>query len=229
MFNEFQVFLQTKGIISQRSCPSTPQQNGVAKRKNRHLLDVVRTLLLESFVPPHCWCEALSTAVHLINRLPSPTTNHVSPFSKLFVHSPLCSDLRTFGCVCFLHLPPHERHKFTAQSVKCVFLGYAIPHKGYVCYCHARIPIRPDWKIRTEVRGAILSILYYILYTGTLIDLFFLRVVPVPVFSFICTISVITKIILHIQKNYHRSGVHHNLYTYTESHLLIHILIHAHF
>ena len=50
---EFQDFLQSKGIISHRSCPSTSQQNGVAKRKNRHLLDVVRTLLLEFFIPPH--------------------------------------------------------------------------------------------------------------------------------------------------------------------------------
>ena len=70
----------------------------------------------------------------MINRLPSPTINHVSPFSKLFGHSPLYYDLRTFGCVCFVHLPPHERHKLTSQSVKCVFLGYAIPYKGYVCY-----------------------------------------------------------------------------------------------
>ena len=84
--------------------------------------------------------------------------------------------------------------------------------------CHAcRIPVRPDWRIRTEVRGAILTILY----TGTLIDLFFLRAELVPVG--IQTISVITKIILHIQKNYHRSSVPHNLYTYTESHLLIHV------
>ena len=134
MSNEFQVFLQRKGIISQCSCPSTPQQNGVAERKNCHLLDVVRTLLLESSIPPRFWCEALSTTVHLINRLPSSMTNHVSHFSKLFGHSPLYFDLRTFGCVCFVHLPPHERHKLTTQSVKCVFLGYAIPHKGYVCY-----------------------------------------------------------------------------------------------
>ena len=64
--------------------------------------------------------------------------------------------------------------------------------------------------------------LYYILYcTGTLIDLFFNRALPALVG--IQTISVITKIILHIQKNYHRSGVHDNLYTYTESHLLIHV------
>ena len=114
MSNEFQDFLQSKGIISQRSCPSTPQQNGVAEKKNHHLLDVVRTLLLDSLVPPRFWYEALSTAIHLINCLPSPMLNHVSTFSKLFGHSPLYSNLRTFGCVCFVHLPTHEQHKLTA-------------------------------------------------------------------------------------------------------------------
>jgi len=65
--NAFQSFLQNEGIISRRSCPSTPQQNDVAKRKNYHLLDVVLTLLLESSIPPCFLCEALSTIVHLIN------------------------------------------------------------------------------------------------------------------------------------------------------------------
>jgi hypothetical protein len=82
-----------------------------AERKNHHLLDVVRTLLLESFVPPCFWCEALSTSVNLINRLPSPALNHASPFFKLFGHSPLYFDLCTFGCVCFVHLLAHKRHK----------------------------------------------------------------------------------------------------------------------
>ena len=59
---EFQAFLASKGIIHQRSCPSTPQQNGVAERKNRHLLDVVRTLLLESSIPSMFWVEVLKTA-----------------------------------------------------------------------------------------------------------------------------------------------------------------------
>ena len=70
---DFQPFLKTKGIISQCTCPYTPQQNGVAKPKNKHLLDVTRTLLIESSIP-RFWAEALTTAVqHLINRLPSPT------------------------------------------------------------------------------------------------------------------------------------------------------------
>ena len=92
MSNEFQFFLQSHGIILQRSCHFT-QQNGVAKRKNCHLLDVVHTLLIESCVPSHFWCEALSTAVYLINRLPSPTLKEFSLFpfawacTKLFQSS----------------------------------------------------------------------------------------------------------------------------------------------
>jgi hypothetical protein len=58
MSNEFHHYLKVKGILSQCSCPYTPQQNGVAERKNRHLLDVVRTLLLDSSVPSQFWPEA---------------------------------------------------------------------------------------------------------------------------------------------------------------------------
>jgi len=106
----------------------------VAERKNRHLLDVVRTLLLESSTPSRFWYEALSTAVHLINRLPSPTLNHDTPFLRLFGHPPTYSNLRTFGCVCYVHLPAHERTKLTTQSIQCAFLGYSVHHKGFLCY-----------------------------------------------------------------------------------------------
>ena len=131
MSNEFQISLQSHGIISQRSCPLTPRQNGVAKRKNRHLLDVVRTLLIEFCVPSHFWCEALSTAVYLINRLPSPTLIDDSPYFRLFAHAPNYSNLHIFGCVCFVHLPAHERNKLTTQSAKCAFLGYVGTQKGF--------------------------------------------------------------------------------------------------
>jgi transposase InsO family protein len=131
---EFQAFLASKGILHQRSCPSTPQQNGVAERKNRHLLDVVRTLLLESSVPSMFWVEAMKTATHLINRLPSQVLDMESPYFRLFAKQPSYDNLRIFGCVCFVHLPPHERHKLSAQSVRCAFLGYNVCQKGFVCY-----------------------------------------------------------------------------------------------
>jgi hypothetical protein len=134
MSHEFQEYLQQKGILSQRSCPNTPQQNGMAERKNRHLLDVTRTLLLQASVPSQFWVEALSTVVFLINRLPSTVIDFDSPFFRLFKTHPDYSYLHTFGCVCFVHLPQFERNKLGAQSIQCAFMGYSNSHKGFVCY-----------------------------------------------------------------------------------------------
>ena len=134
MSSEFHAFLQQKGIVPQRSCPYTPQQNGVAERKNRHLLDVVCTLLLQSSVPSKLWVEALSTAVYLINRLPSSVLNFETSYFRLYHRHPRYLDMHTFGCVCFVHLSLHERHKLSARLVRCAFMGYNPSHKGYVCY-----------------------------------------------------------------------------------------------
>ena len=134
MSNEFQSFLQNRGIINHRSCPYTPQQNGVAERKNRHLLDVVRTLLIDTSVPPKFWAEALATATYLINRLPSQKLGLDSPYFRLHHCQPTYENLHTFGCVCFMHLPPPYRNKLTAQSMRCAFLGYSVNQKGYLCF-----------------------------------------------------------------------------------------------
>jgi transposase InsO family protein len=110
---EFHDFLRHKGIMPQRSCPYTPQQNWVVKRKNRHLLDVVHTLLVESYVPSQFWLETLSTAVYLINRLPSHVLNFDSPYYHLYHQHPNYLDLHIFGYVCFVHLPPYEHNKLS--------------------------------------------------------------------------------------------------------------------
>ena len=128
----FMIFFKTRELFL-NARPYT-QQNGVVERKNRHLLDVVRTLLLESSVTSTFWVETLSAAVYLINRLPSRVLDFASPYYRLHHHHPNYLDMHTFGCVCFVHLSSHEHHKLSTQSVKCAFVGYSISHKGFVCY-----------------------------------------------------------------------------------------------
>ncbi|PKU71144.1 Retrovirus-related Pol polyprotein from transposon TNT 1-94 [Dendrobium catenatum] len=132
--HQFQSYLRSNGIHHQVSCPCTPEQNGVAERKHRHILDTTKTLLQTASIPLNYWYEAVDTAVYLINRFPSPTNQNHSPLQLMFNISPDYAHMRTFGCACFPLLPPHSFNKLQPKSATCVFLGYSDKHKGYKCF-----------------------------------------------------------------------------------------------
>ncbi|KAK3037179.1 hypothetical protein RJ639_031066 [Escallonia herrerae] len=117
---------------------NTPQQNGVAERKNRHLLEVVRASLIEAHLPLSYWGEALISAAYLINRVPSRTIDYQTP-SQALVEAIVALVLpnlppHVFGCVAFVHLHKHQRNKLSPRALRCVFVGYAAHQKGYRCY-----------------------------------------------------------------------------------------------
>ena len=70
---EFEDFLREEGIMSQLTAPGTPQQNGVAERRNRTLLDMVRSMMSYASLPDSFWGYALQTAAHILNQVPSKT------------------------------------------------------------------------------------------------------------------------------------------------------------
>ena len=132
-------FFQKEGIIHESSCVNTPQQNGVAERKNGDLLEKTRALLFQKNVPKSFWGEAILTATHLINRLPTRVLGFKSPMDILMTFYP---DLHTsnnlvpriFGCVSFVHVHSQNRGKLDPRALKCVFVGYSATQKGYKCY-----------------------------------------------------------------------------------------------
>jgi hypothetical protein len=67
----FAKFLIEQGIVAQYSMPGEPQQNGVAERRNRTLMHMVRSMISYSTLPVSLWMEALKTAIHILNRIPS--------------------------------------------------------------------------------------------------------------------------------------------------------------
>jgi hypothetical protein len=132
--SEFQSFCSSNGILHQFSCPHTSQQNGIAERKHRHIVDMALTLISQSSLPLNFWPYAFSTAVFLINRLPSVSRQLVSPWECLFGSTPDYKSFRVFGCTCYPLLRPYSKHKLQPRSVPCVFLGYACNAKGFLCY-----------------------------------------------------------------------------------------------
>ena len=98
------------------------------------MVETARSLLLSASVPSEFWGEAVLTAVHAINRIPSSITSGLSPFKKLYCYAPDYSALRVFGSTCFVLRPHVERSKLSSRSSICVFLGYGDGQKGYRCY-----------------------------------------------------------------------------------------------
>lgn len=129
----FKRFLKENQIRRQLTCPSTPQQNGVAERKNRHLAEICRSMLHAKNVPPKFWSECMKTVAHVINKLPQPKLGFVSPYEKLLDLKPTVSHFRVFGCVCYVFVPDHLRSKFDKKAVRCIFLGYDNQRKGWRC------------------------------------------------------------------------------------------------
>ncbi|XP_040362272.1 uncharacterized protein LOC112202395 [Rosa chinensis] len=136
--HSFHEYFQHHGIIHQTSCSQTPEQNGVSERKNRHLLDMARSLLLSANMPKYLWGEAVLCASHLINRLPSVPLQGRVPLEVLsnYVSIPSSNTLpaRVFGCIAYVHLYKNQRSKLDARALKCVFVGYSSHQKGYKCY-----------------------------------------------------------------------------------------------
>ena len=132
---DFQNFMTTYGILHQISCAYTPQQNGIAERKNRHFVDTARTLLIHMHVPVFFWDVAILTACYLINCMPSSMSHDQIPFSILFLRDFLyVLPPRVFGCTYFVYQSGPIHDKLSPRSIKCIFLGYSRSQKGYRCY-----------------------------------------------------------------------------------------------
>jgi transposase InsO family protein len=131
----FQQFLESRGIIHQTSCVRTPQQNGIAERKNGPILAIARALMLQMHVPKLFWADAVLTAAYLLNRMPSRILKGKSPFEMFFPgKNPFSVPPRVFGCVSFVHNHSPNRDKLDPRAHKCIFLGYSCTQKGYRCY-----------------------------------------------------------------------------------------------
>uniref|UniRef100_A0AAV1UBQ4 Polyprotein n=1 Tax=Peronospora matthiolae TaxID=2874970 RepID=A0AAV1UBQ4_9STRA len=119
------------GIVHQRTVPYSPQQNGVAERINRTIMEKARSMLYYKGIDMQWWAEAVSTAVYLINRSTNSANSDVTPFEVGFKMKPSIEHLRVFGSQGYAHIDDAKRTKLEPKSYRCMFLGYSENTKGY--------------------------------------------------------------------------------------------------
>ena len=107
---KFESYLKSEGIRHERTVPKTPEQNDVAERLNRTLVEMVHSMLIDANLPHKFWTEALSTAVYLKNQSPSRALERVTSVEALTRRKPRVDHLRVFGCDAY-DIPKNERNK----------------------------------------------------------------------------------------------------------------------
>lgn len=127
---ELQAFYAVEGIQAQYTTAYSPQQNGVAERKNRTLQEMASCMLLDAKLPKRYWGEAIMTAAYVQNRLPSRVIDK-TPYEKWFGVAPVLSHFRIFGSPAYVHIPAVKRSKFDSKAKKLLFVGYCEDRKAY--------------------------------------------------------------------------------------------------
>ncbi|KAJ9562043.1 hypothetical protein OSB04_007203 [Centaurea solstitialis] len=128
---EFDNHLMECGIVSQLTPPYTPQMNGVSERRNRTLLDMVRSMMCRSSLPVSFWGHALETSAHILNRVPTKSVEK-TPYKIWKGKKPKLSFLKIWGCEVYVERPTSEKLK--PKSDKCFFVGYPKTTVGYYFY-----------------------------------------------------------------------------------------------
>ena len=121
-------WFQNELIIHESSYITTPQQNGVAERKNHHLLECTRALLFQQNVPKSYWGEVVLTLAYVINKIPSRVLGCKSPLETLSqfylnIRSSFNLAPRVFRCTSFVHIHNHNWEKLDLRAFKCIFVG----------------------------------------------------------------------------------------------------------
>lgn len=131
--NNFKQFFAKHGIKHELTAPYSPQQNGLAERMNRTIIEKVRCMILDAKLSKKFWAEAVCAAVEIINFLPN-NPNDRSPNELWSDKKSDIKRFKVFGCGAMVWKPDQKRKKLDAKSFPCIFLRYADNAKAYRLY-----------------------------------------------------------------------------------------------
>nr|GEZ13514.1 ribonuclease H-like domain-containing protein [Tanacetum cinerariifolium] len=120
--NDLNQFCGMKGIKREFGVPRTPQQNGIAERKNRTLIKAARTMLADLLLPIPFWAEAVNTACYVQNRVLVTKPHNKTPYELLHGRTPSIGFMRPFG---------YPLGKFEGKVDEGFLVGYSVNSKAF--------------------------------------------------------------------------------------------------
>lgn len=127
----FKEFCMSAGIKREFTVAYNPQQNRIAERKNRTIVEAAKAMLLDQNIETSFWTEASRTAVYIQNRCPHSHLDNKTPEEAFTGIKPDISHFRIFGCLVYIHVPKEKRFKLEPSEKKGVFVGYSETSKAY--------------------------------------------------------------------------------------------------
>ena len=130
----FAKFLQENRIVAQYTMLGSLDQNGVAERRNRTLMDMVRSMRSNTKLHQYLWFETLKTAVYILNRVPTKVVSK-TPFESFKGWKPSLRHIHVWGCPSEVRIYNRQEKKLDSRTISGYFIGYAERSKGYRFYC----------------------------------------------------------------------------------------------
>ena len=128
------IYCKDNDILKKYVVAHSPEQNGVAERKNKIIVECARSMLKEKKLPNNVWTKVVNTAMYLLNIRPTKYLENKTLYEAFHGVKPVVSHLRIFGSKEDCHNPKENRRKLNAKSFKCIFVSYCIDHKAYRMY-----------------------------------------------------------------------------------------------
>ncbi|KAJ9547854.1 hypothetical protein OSB04_020397 [Centaurea solstitialis] len=146
-------FFEQKGISQNFSSVRTPQQNGVAERRNRTLIEAARSMLSEANIATQFWAEAVNTACYTQNRSLIVKRFRRTAYELFRNRKPSIEHLHIFGCVCYILNNKDNLGKFDSKSDDGIFLGYSSISKTYRVFNKRRQTIEETIHVKFDESG----------------------------------------------------------------------------
>jgi hypothetical protein len=120
--------------------------NGVVERKNRMIMEAVKAMIHDQYLPMHPWAKVAKIAMYVQNRSPYKVLENKTPEEMVSREKSEVIHLRIFGCPVFVHVPNEKREKMDPFGKNGIFVGYSDTSKAYMIYIlgHWKVEINRD-------------------------------------------------------------------------------------